>query len=250
MRLKIFIPGTILAVSTLLAMATESFAQTSGLAAYRYAKAIYLPIQSRWVSYSYNSELEPDSSCAAQITQMPGGDVLDIDLSPDCGFNKAGRDAIVTVIRESSPLPYYGFENVYQRQIRIVFHAASIADRKAAAANHTSTEQVMQDQAASDRKWQAEVGQPVLRDEYNRQCSFHLGWEMSRVKLPHPTSVVVTVNKSGKVVGTTGIKGEPVAASLSAALGAISPCDPVPTSLVTTDGTLKVGPIRVGNHSG
>lgn len=248
MRLKIFMSGAILAASLLLILTTESSAQVSESASNRYAKAIYLPIQSRWENYSYSSELKPDSSCAARITQMPGGDILNIDFSPDCEFNKAGRDAIVTAIRESAPLPYYGFESVYQRQIRIVFHAASLADRKAETANRAATKQVMQDEADSDKKWQTEVGLPMLRDEYNRQCSFHLGWEMPRVSLPHPTSVIVTVNKSGKVIGVTGIKGEPIAENLVAAFSATSPCDPVPTSLITGDGAVKVGPIHVGNN--
>lgn len=249
MHLKVFMSRTIFAVFLLFILTTESSAKVHESASNRYAKAIYLPIQSRWKSQSYSSDLKPNSSCAARITQMPGGDVLNIDFFPDCEFNKAGRDAIVTAIRESSPLPYHGFENVYQRQIRIVFHAASLADRKVAAANRAATTQVLQDEADSDKKWQTEVGLPMLRDEYNRQCSFHLGWEMPRIKLPHPVSVIVMVNKSGKVIGAAGIKGEPIDANLVAALSATSPCEPVPTSLIAGDGTVKVGPIRVDNHS-
>ena len=249
MRQRLFMAGTILVAPLLLIPVTESSAQVSGAASNKYARAIYTAIQPRWEDYSYSNELEPGSSCATRIVQMPGGDVLSVDFFPDCDFNKAGRAAVVDAVRQSSPLPYRGFESVYQREIRIVFHAASLDDRQALAANQAATKRVEKDEAESVRKWQAEVGLPMLRDEYNRQCSFHLLWEMPRVKLLHPTSLIVTVDKSGKVVGVADIRGESIDGHLAAALSATSPCDPVPTDLVTGNGTVKIGPIHVGNRS-
>lgn len=249
MRQKLSTVRIIPVVTLFFILAAESSAQVSEPASSEYARAIYTAIQARWKNYSYGSELRPSSSCAVRVTQMPGGDILSIDFFPDCDFNKAGRAAVIDAVRQSAPLPYHGFESAYQRKIRIVFHAASLDDRHALVVDEAATEQVEKDRAESDRKWQAKAGLPMLRDEYNQRCSFHLLWEMPKVKLQHPASLIVTVDNSGKVVTVASIKGEPVDKHLAAALGSTSPCDPVPGDLAVGNKTIKIGPIHVGNRS-
>jgi hypothetical protein len=243
-----FMARTTLAASLLIILATGSSAQVSGPASNEYSKAIHTAILRQWEPDSYSSELKPSSSCAARIVQMPGGDILSVDFFPDCEFNSGGRAAIVDAVHRSAPLPYSGFESDYQREIRIVFHAASVGDRQGLVAAQAAAERVKKDSAESDRHWEATVGSRRRQDEYTKQCSFHLLSEMPKVQLQHPTAVVVTVDKAGKVVGVAGIKGEPIDEQLSAALSATRPCEPIPADLVVGAGTVKVGPILVRNR--
>lgn len=244
MRQKLFIAGTTLAASLLIIPAS---AQVPGPSS-EYARAIFTVVQQQWEHDSYNSDLEPSSSCAARIVQMPGGDILSVDILPECDFNKAGRAAIVEAVRRSGPLPYHGFESVYQREIRMVFHAASISDHQARDAVQAANAQVKKSVAESDRQWEATVGLPMRRADYTKQCSFHLLWEMPKLRLQHPTAVIVTVDKSGKVVGVAGIREESIDEQLASAFRATSPCEPVPAELVVGAGTVKVGPILVGDR--
>lgn len=236
-------------VSLLMIPAADSAAQSLGPASGEYARAIRGAIQPRWELDSYNSELEPSSSCALRILQMPGGDVLSVDVLPDCDFNEAGRAGLVDAVRRSAPLPYHGFESVFQREIRIVFRAASASDRLAQAAVRAETEQVRKNAAESDRQWEAVVGSRRRHDEYTKRCSFHLLWEMHKVQLQRKTAVIVTIDKSGKVIGVAGDRKEPMDERLVAALSAAPPCEPVPADLAVGAGTIEVGPIVVGNHS-
>src|ERR1700734_4460613 len=120
--------GTTLAASLLVNPATGAFAQVPGPTSSEYARSIFTIIQQQWEDDSYNSELEPSSNCAARIVQMPGGDIVSVDILPECNFNKAGRAALVEAVHRSAPLPYRGFESVYQPEIRIVLDPPRVSD--------------------------------------------------------------------------------------------------------------------------
>ena len=250
MRRKLFMAATTLAASLLIIPAMGAFAQVPGPVSSDYARSIFTIIQQQWEDDSYNSELEPSSSCAARIVQMPGGDIVSVDILPECNFNKAGRAALVEAVHRSAPLPYRGFESVYQREIRIVLHAASVSERQARIAIQSASAQATKDAAESDRQWEATVGLPIRRAEYTKQCSFHLLWEMPRVKLQHPTAVIVTVDKFGKVIRVAGVGEEPIDDQLVAALSATPPCERVPVDLIVGAGTVKIGPIIVRDRGG
>lgn len=249
MSQKHFMVGTTLAGLLLVISTTASFAQVPGLRASEYAKAVFAVIQQQWERDSYSNELEPNSSCAVRVVQIAGGDVVSVDILPECDFNEAGRAAIVQAVQRSGPLPYHGFEAVYRREIRIDFHAPSVSDRRAWMAAQAASAQVNKDAAESNKQWEARVGLPILRAEYVKQCSFHLLWEMPRIKLEHPTAVVVTVDKSGKVKRVAGVGEEPIDEKLAAALIATSPCGCVPVDLIVGAGTINIGPINVRSRS-
>ena len=246
MRQVLFVGAAV--VSLLIAPVTGSSAQTRVPTSNEYVRAIHAVIQRWWEADSYSSALTPSSKCAVRILQMPGGDVLSVDVLPDCDFNEAGRRGIVDAVQRSAPLPYYGFESVFQREIRIVFRAPSASDRQAFAATLAENERVKKNSAELDRQWAATVGARRRQDEYANRCSSHLLWEMPNIQLQGSTSVIVKIDKSGKVVGVSGTKKEPVDERLAAALGASPPCEPIPTDLVVGKGTLEIGPIVVGNR--
>ncbi|HEX7128861.1 MAG TPA: TonB C-terminal domain-containing protein [Rhodanobacteraceae bacterium] len=69
--------------------------------------------------------LRPDNipdgvTCPVEIIQIPGGQVISAKVLPSCPFNDVGRHSVEAAVLRSSPLPYKGFEDQFQR--RIVFN--------------------------------------------------------------------------------------------------------------------------------
>ena len=246
---RLFMVGMTLAAPLLIIPPTAGFAQAEETVSTQYPIAISTVIQQQWERDSYSNLLEPGSSCAVRIVQLRGGDIMSVDILPECDFPKEGQAAVVDAVRRAGPLPYNGFQSVYQREIRVVVHAASASDRQAWAELQAKNAQAKKDSEESDRRWQAKVGMPTRRTEYTKQCSFHLLIEMPRVKLRQPTAVIVTVDKSGKVVGATGTNDAQIDDQLMAALRATPPCERVPADLFVGQDTIKVGPMTVQSFS-
>lgn len=60
----------------------------------------------------------PDGTvCPVQITQIIGGQVISAKVLPSCPFNDIGRHSVEAAVLRSSPLPYKGFEDQFQRVI-------------------------------------------------------------------------------------------------------------------------------------
>jgi hypothetical protein len=242
-RQKRFMAGGALAASLVIIPATGSSAQVRGPGSSEYATAIRAAVQHQWDADSYAAGLEPGSSCAARIVQMPGGHIQSVDFFPDCDFDDAGRSGIVEAVRRSGPLPYQGFESEYPQEIRMVFRAASVDARESRAAALAAAEK---DRAESDRRWQAAVETRRRKDEYSRKCTSHLEGAVPELPLRRLTAVVVTIDRSGKVVGVANIMKERVNRKLAAALRAAPPCEPVPADLPLESATFEVGPLVFG----
>lgn len=81
----------------------------------RYALAMHQTAQAGW-----NRALAPERvACKVRFTQIPGGDVIDVQFL-SCGFDAQGRESVERALRRS-PMPYAGFEPVFQRQIDLTF---------------------------------------------------------------------------------------------------------------------------------
>jgi colicin import membrane protein len=70
--------------------------------------------------------LRPDSAlpglrCVLHIVQIPGGDVIGVQLSNPCNADPLTRDSIEQAVKRASPLPYKGYEKAFQRQIDFNF---------------------------------------------------------------------------------------------------------------------------------
>lgn len=86
----------------------------------KYAAAIQQAVLSQWV--------RPDSvplgqKCSISIRQLPGGSVVDATVSASCPFDDAGRRSIEAAVLRAQPLPYRGFEAVFQRNLTFNFTA-------------------------------------------------------------------------------------------------------------------------------
>jgi colicin import membrane protein len=90
-----------------------------GLAA-RYAAALTEAIQRNWT--------RPDSvplgqRCVINIRQVPGGNVIDAKVDPSCPYDELGRRSIEAAVLKAQPLPYAGFEAVFNRNLKLNFEA-------------------------------------------------------------------------------------------------------------------------------
>jgi colicin import membrane protein len=76
----------------------------------RYMAAIKATIHSNW----RHDGAEPLQRCQVEFTQAPGGEVIDVTFL-SCPFSPEARDRAERAVR-LTPLPYYGFEPVFQRR--------------------------------------------------------------------------------------------------------------------------------------
>lgn len=91
--------------------------QDTGLEA-QYASAIQRLVTSHW--------LRPDTAqrglvCSVRIVQIPGGDVLSATVVAPCNADEITRRSIEAAVLRAQPLPYAGFESVFQREITFRF---------------------------------------------------------------------------------------------------------------------------------
>lgn len=86
----------------------------------KYAAAIQQAVLNQWV--------RPDSiprgqKCRLTIRQLPGGEVVDVSFTAGCPYDEAGRRSVEAAILRAQPLPYRGFESVFQRTLNFNFEA-------------------------------------------------------------------------------------------------------------------------------
>lgn len=87
---------------------------TKSLAA-SYGSALNAHVNARW-----NSSKAPQSvKCQVLITQIPGGEVLDVAFE-SCPFDGALRETVERAVRRDK-LPYAGYETVFARRVRVTF---------------------------------------------------------------------------------------------------------------------------------
>ncbi len=84
----------------------------------RYAAAIQSAVTNNWN--------RPDSAtaglrCTVVITQIPGGDLINVQVASPCNADQVTRNSIESAVRKAAPLPYQGYEKVFQRSIRFNF---------------------------------------------------------------------------------------------------------------------------------
>ena len=96
---------------------TGAGGQDNDLAA-RYAAAIQSAVTNNWN--------RPDSAaaglrCSVNIVQIPGGDVISVTVGTPCNADQVTRNSIEQAVRKAAPLPYQGYEKVFQRSIKFNF---------------------------------------------------------------------------------------------------------------------------------
>ena len=86
----------------------------------RYQAALQEAILRNWT--------RPDSvplgqRCRLHIRQIPGGQVIDVEVDPSCPYDELGRRSVEAAVLKAQPLPYAGFESVFQRNLNLNFEA-------------------------------------------------------------------------------------------------------------------------------
>lgn len=91
----------------------------TGLAA-RYAAALQEAILRNWTR---PDTVPIDQRCRIVIRQIPGGEVVSADVDPSCPYDELGRRSVEAAVLKAQPLPYVGFESVFQRTLTLNFQA-------------------------------------------------------------------------------------------------------------------------------
>ena len=91
----------------------------SGLAA-RYAAALSEAIRRNW---SRPDNVPLGQICRITIRQLPGGEVVDVEVSPSCPYDDLGKRSVEAAVLKAQPLPYAGFEEVFNRTLILKFDA-------------------------------------------------------------------------------------------------------------------------------
>ena len=91
----------------------------AGLAA-RYAAALQAAIVVKWTR---PDSIPAGAVCRLVIRQLPGGEVMDVKVSSPCAYDEQGRRSIEAAVLKAQPLPYQGFEAVFNRTLTLNFRA-------------------------------------------------------------------------------------------------------------------------------
>ncbi len=60
-------------------------------------------------------------ACKIVIRQVAGGEVIDAQVDPSCPYDEQGRRSVEAAVLKAQPLPYRGFESVFNRTLTINF---------------------------------------------------------------------------------------------------------------------------------
>ena len=83
-----------------------------------YAVAIRDRILASWLP---PPSMTSGQHCRVAITQLPGGTIVSVKLDAACQFDAAGKAALERAVLRAQPLPYKGFEAVFDRSLNIGF---------------------------------------------------------------------------------------------------------------------------------
>ena len=61
--------------------------------------------------------------CQVLIRQIPGGEVVSVQVSPSCPYDELGRRSVEAAVLKASPLPYAGYEDAFVRDPVFTFRA-------------------------------------------------------------------------------------------------------------------------------
>ena len=83
----------------------------------QYAAAIQNAVTQNWT----RPDNMPNVPCTVDIVQLPGGNVMSAKVVGNCPYDDAGKRSVENAVLRAQPLPYKGFESVFQREITFTF---------------------------------------------------------------------------------------------------------------------------------
>ena len=85
-----------------------------------YQAALTQAITAKWTR---PESIPAGARCRITIRQLPGGEVVDAQVGTPCSYDEQGRRSIEAAVLKAQPLPYAGFESVFNRTLTITFTA-------------------------------------------------------------------------------------------------------------------------------
>lgn len=86
----------------------------------RYAAALRDAIVAKWIR---PDSVKAGAACRLLIRQSSGGIVVDAQVGSPCSYDEAGQRSIEAAVKKAQPLPFAGFEKVFEREITLNFRA-------------------------------------------------------------------------------------------------------------------------------
>ena len=87
----------------------------------QYQSAIQATIEAR---SQLSRSLRKGVVCWVRVTQLPGGEVMSVVPLPKCNASEQERAELIEGVMRASPLPYSGFETVFDRLVDVPFEYA------------------------------------------------------------------------------------------------------------------------------
>ena len=84
----------------------------------QYYAAIQNAVTQNWLR---PDNAPPGLHCTLRIVQIPGGDVLSVEIGNPCNADGQTRASIEQAVKRAAPLPYKGYEKVFRRDINFSF---------------------------------------------------------------------------------------------------------------------------------
>lgn len=109
--------AVVLVLLAIAGLAAGRASADDGVAA-RYAAAVHSAVTNAWLR---PRSAEAGFACTLKIEQLPGGDIVAVSLVPPCDADPATRASIEQAALRAAPLPYRGYETVFQRDITFTF---------------------------------------------------------------------------------------------------------------------------------
>ncbi|MEY2867004.1 MAG: hypothetical protein RIQ43_1030 [Pseudomonadota bacterium] len=81
----------------------------------KYLSAINATARANWNTV----QIPEQTRCQVEFTQIRGGEVIDVDFRT-CALDAQGRESIERALYKT-PMPYAGFESVFQRKVSLTF---------------------------------------------------------------------------------------------------------------------------------
>jgi colicin import membrane protein len=85
-----------------------------------YKSAIQQAVASQWTK---PDSVQPGTRCKVVIRQLPGGSVTSAEVQPGCAMDQIAQDYLERAVLKADPLPYRGFEDVFNRTLIFNFEA-------------------------------------------------------------------------------------------------------------------------------
>ncbi len=85
-----------------------------------YIAAIQAAILRQWTR---PESVRIGQQCQVLIRQIPGGEVVSVQVSPGCPYDELGRRSVEAAVLKASPLPYAGYEDAFVRDPVFTFRA-------------------------------------------------------------------------------------------------------------------------------